>query len=89
VKDLDKSKSFSDGSVTRISTSDDSMEEATDMCELFDLIQHTPGKTKEEPLVIKILLLLELLSAIACDPSEACDMYNGHFQSSRLVLTQS
>lgn len=88
LKDLAKLKSFANGSVRRISTSDDSMEEATDMYELFDLIEHTPGKTKEEPLVIKTLLLLlpiELLSAIARDPSEACDMYNGHFQSPRLV----
>lgn len=88
LKDLAKLKSFANGSDRRISTSDDSMEEATDMYELFDLIEPTPGKTKEEPLVIKTLLLLlpiELLSAIARDPSEACDMYNGHFQSPRLV----
>lgn len=88
LKDLAKLKSFANGSVRRISTSDDSMEGATDMYELFDLVEHTPGKTKEKPLVIKTLLLLlpvELLSAIARDPSEACDMYNGHFQSPRLV----
>eukprot|EP01018_Ginkgo_biloba_P000780 Gb_17024 [translate_table: standard] len=88
LKDLAKLKSFSNGFVRGIATSDDTIGEATDMYELLHIIEHTSENEREEPIVIKTLLLLlpiELLSVIARDPSEACDLYDGHFQSPRLV----
>ncbi|XP_057836865.1 uncharacterized protein LOC131047061 isoform X1 [Cryptomeria japonica] len=88
LKDLANLKSFSNGSYKGIVTADENIGQATDMYELLNIIESTAGKEREEPIVIKTLLLLlplELLSTIAHDPSEACDMYNGRFQSPRFV----
>ncbi|KAH9310179.1 hypothetical protein KI387_038090, partial [Taxus chinensis] len=88
LKDLANLKSFSNGRYKGIMTSDYNIGQATDMYELLNIIEITAGRQREEPVVIKTLLLLlplELLSKIAHDPFEACDMYGGHYQSPRLV----
>lgn len=91
LKDVAELRSFSNGSFKGTKASDDKIGQATDMYELLNIIEIRAGKGKEEPLAIITLLLLlplELLSTVAHDPSESCEMYNGQCQSPRLVWNE-
>lgn len=86
LNDLAQRKSFGHSSSNGRVGLDDSMEAATDMYELMDVME--PGSQREEPLVIKTLLLLlpvDLLSTLTRDPSEACSMFDKNYLSPRFV----
>lgn len=87
IKDLAYWKTGSNATDSRRITSSEGIEEATDMYALLNIVEQGQ-EAKTDPLVLRTLLLLfpiDFLSMLAREPSKACDLYEGHHWSPRLV----
>ncbi|KAH7421759.1 hypothetical protein KP509_13G074000 [Ceratopteris richardii] len=87
VKDLTFWRTGSNITDARYSTSNEGIEEATDMYELLNIIEQSIEE-KVDPVVLRTMVLLfpiDFLTLLAREPSKACDLYEGKHWSPCLV----
>ncbi|KAH9554372.1 hypothetical protein CY35_08G060500 [Sphagnum magellanicum] len=88
IEDLALLKRLANGPANGHTNYDEGIGEATDMYELMSILDPVNMDKNQAAVVIRTLLLLlpvDLLSTLARDPIEACKMYDGNYQSPRLV----